>query len=71
LFRIKNTLDPDWAKAFVFDYELGTPMRVAVSLYDEVRKGENISMGSVLFDIGSLLGAYGNTKGKKIKRGGV
>uniref|UniRef100_A0A7S2XS77 C2 domain-containing protein n=1 Tax=Attheya septentrionalis TaxID=420275 RepID=A0A7S2XS77_9STRA len=68
---IKNTLDPDWAKVFVFDYELGTPMHVAVSLYDEVRKGENISMGSVLFDVGSLLGAYGNTKGKTIKRGGV
>lgn len=66
---VKNTLSPQWIKVFTLDYELGAPCRVAVSLFDEVRKGENKSMGSAVFDVGELLGARGNTKCKKIKKG--
>jgi hypothetical protein len=61
----------DWVKVFVLDYELGTPFKVCVSIFDEVRKGENKSMGSAVFDIGELLGARGNTKAKKMKNGGT
>jgi hypothetical protein len=68
---VKNTLNPQWTKVFVFDYELGTPMKVAVSIFDEVRKGDNKSMGSAMFDIGELLGARGNTKAKRLKGGGT
>lgn len=68
---IKNTLSPDWVKNFIIDYELGVPTLVAVQIFDEVRKGENKSMGSATFDIGNLLGARGNMKAKKLKKGGT
>jgi len=68
---IKNTLDPQWVKVFLLDYELGTPMKVVVSIFDEVRKGDNISMGSAVFDISELLGARGNTKAKRLKSAGT
>jgi len=68
---IKNSLNPDWTKTFVFEYELGTPIKCAVQVFDEVRKGNNISMGSAVFDLGGLLGAKGNTQAKKINKGGT
>jgi len=68
---IKNTLSPDWVKTFTFDYELGKPMKVAVTIFDEVKKGDNKSMGAVVFDIGELLGCRGNTKAKKLKDNGT
>ena len=52
----KNTLSPQWVKVFEIHYELGTPVKVAVSIYDEVRKSDNKFMGSAVFDIGELLG---------------
>ena len=45
---IKNNLSPDWTTRFTVDYQLGKPMNVLVKIYDEVRKGENISMGSAV-----------------------
>jgi hypothetical protein len=68
---IKNTLNPEWVKVFVFDYELGKTTKVAVSVFDEVKKKENKPMGSAVFDIGELLGARGNTKARRIKGGGT
>ena len=68
---IKNSLSPMWVKVFSLDYELGTPTRVAINVFDEVRKGENKAMGSAVFDIGELLGARGNTKAKKLQKGGT
>jgi hypothetical protein len=52
------------------DYELGTPQRVAINIFDEIRK-ENVAMGSAVFDVGELLGARGNTMKKKLKKGGA
>jgi hypothetical protein len=68
---IKNTLNPDWTKAFYVDYELGTPVSILIKIFDEVRKGENHEMGSGVFEMGAVLGAKGNTKAKKLKRGGT
>merc|ERR1712038_618326 len=68
---IKNTLLPDWTKTFFLDYELGTPVSILVKIFDEVRKGENKEMGSGVFEMGSILGAKGNTKAKEMKRGGT
>lgn len=68
---IKNSLSPNWVKSFVLDYELGTPMKVAVQIFDEIRKGDNKAMGSATFDIGEILGARGSTKAKKLKHGGT
>ena len=68
---IKNTLSPEWVKVFTMDYELGTPVKLAISIFDEVRKGENKSMGSAVFEVGELLGARGNTKAKKLQKGGT
>jgi hypothetical protein len=53
------------------DYELGTPLKIAVQIYDEVRKGSNKSMGSATFDIGEVLGARGSSKARKLKKGGT
>lgn len=68
---IKNSLHPNWVKTFTLDYELGTPVKLAINIFDEVRKGENKSMGSAVFDIADVLGARGNTKAKRIKKGGT
>ena len=68
---IKNTLSPDWTKVFVFNYELGHPVYIAISVYDEVRKGSNKAMGSAKFELGGILGAKGNVKAKKMKGGGT
>jgi copine 1/2/3 len=68
---IPNILNPHWVKVFVLDYELGTPIKVACNIFDQVKKGENKSMGSAVFDIGELLGSRGNTKAKKLKGGGT
>lgn len=70
-FRIKNSLSPNWVKVFEVDYELGTPMQIAVQIYDEVRKGDNKSMGSSTFEIGNVLGARGNCKARRLKKGGT
>lgn len=68
---VKNTLSPMWVQTIQADYDLGTPLKFAVSVFDEVRKGENKSMGSAVFDVGELLGARGNTKAKKMRGGGT
>lgn len=66
---IKNSLDPDWVTTFTIDYELGQPVNVLVKVFDEVRKGENKSMGSAVFDIGAILGSKGSTKAKRMQDG--
>lgn len=64
---IKNTLDPEWSKSFKVDYTLGEPVNLLVKIYDRVSGGDNIPMGSRIFDLGSILGAKGNTKAKKVR----
>lgn len=68
---IKNSLNPEWTKVFVFDYELGKTTKVAVTIFDDVKKNDNKPMGSAVFDVGELLGARGNTKARRIKGGGT
>jgi len=66
---MKNTLNPDWTTTFEVDYELGEPKNILVKVFDEVRKGDNKPMGSAQFCVGSVLGAKGNTKAKKLAGG--
>jgi hypothetical protein len=67
-----NTLDKtEWVKVFHLDYELGTPTRVAVQVFDAVSKGTDKPMGMAVFDIGELLGSRGNTKAKRLNQGGA
>mmetsp|Transcript_20680 Transcript_20680/g.58891 ORF Transcript_20680/g.58891 Transcript_20680/m.58891 type:complete len:600 (+) Transcript_20680:355-2154(+) len=68
---MKNTLRPDWVKVFSLDFELGTPIKLAIQIYDEVRKGNNKSMGSATFDVGTVLGSRGNMQARKLKAGGT
>lgn len=68
---IKNNLDPDWVKTFTFEYELGIPKHLIIKVVDEVRKEDNIPMGTAIFEVGSILGRKGNAKAKKLKNGGV
>lgn len=67
---LKNTLSPDWTTTFQIDYELGQPANLLVKVFDEVKKGDNIPMGSAIFEVGAVLGAKGNSKAKKMKNGG-
>jgi hypothetical protein len=67
-----NTVDKtEWVKVFHLDYELGTPTRVAVQVFDAVSKGTEKPMGMAVFDIGELLGTRGNTKAKRLSQGGA
>jgi Copine/C2 domain len=68
---IKNTLSPQWTALFKVEYELGTPVKLAVSVFGQEVKKTNKPMGSAILDVGELLGARGNTKAKKLKNGGT
>eukprot|EP00978_Attheya_sp_CCMP212_P015661 scaffold40347_cov55-Attheya_sp.AAC.2 len=68
---IKNSVSPNWVKVFILDYDLGTPCKIAINIFDEVKKKNNLGMGSAVMDVGQILGAHGNTKAKKIKKGGT
>ena len=72
-FRIKNSLNPRWTRFFDLDYEIGRLTRINVGVYDEVRKGNHIPMGSAMFEIGEVLGSSssGCTKAKKLRPGGL
>jgi hypothetical protein len=64
---IKNTLHPDWVNTFIIDYELGEPVNLLVKIFDENSKGDNVPMGSALFEVGNILGSKGSAKAKKMK----
>lgn len=68
---VQNTTSPEWNRVFLLDYAMGTPTKIAVTLFDEVRKGDNRGMGAAVFEIGELLGARGNTKARQVKGGGT
>jgi hypothetical protein len=54
------------------DFELGTPLHMAISIFHEQRKGEGQLLGTATFEVSAMLGAKGNTKAKLIpKNGGV
>ena len=66
---VENTLSPTWAKTIVFDYDLGMPCRLAVSVFHKRSDGGSEPMGAAIFDVGKTLGARGSTKAKKVKGG--
>ena len=45
-------------------------MNIVINVFDEVRKGKNIPMGSASFDVSKMLGAPGNALAVKMKKGG-
>ena len=68
---IENSLSPNWVKIFVLDYELGTPFEFAVSVFDSIQGQQSKPMGSVVFDLGEVLGARGSTKAKHFDNGTI
>lgn len=68
---IKNSLSPHWVKTFDLEYDFTKEIKINVGVYDEIRKGQNKSMGNVIFEIGDILGARGNIKAKRLKHGGT
>jgi hypothetical protein len=69
---VKNSLSPKWTTCFDLDYELGSLQRINIGVYDEIRKSQsNKPMGSALFEVGEVLGTRGNTKAKKLRKGGT
>ena len=69
--RIKNSLSPRWTTHFDIDYNIAQTTRVNIGIWDEVRKSSNKPMGSALFEVGEVLGSRGNTKAKKLRKGGT
>lgn len=67
---IHNTLNPSWTQVFEFDYEMGSIMKLIVTILDEETKRDNKPMGSALFDVADLLGARGNRKAVQLRQGG-
>ena len=67
---IKNNLSPDWAKTFIMDFELGTPLHFTVSIFDQVKNGESKLMGTTAFEANAILGSKGNTKAKALPKDG-
>jgi hypothetical protein len=68
----RNELSPNWVKLFMLDYELGSTTKLAVSIFDKVCMGKNISMVSCIFDVAKMLGSRGGTIAKRVKdRGSV
>ena len=53
-----------------FDYKLGSAQKVAINVFDEVPKSQNIPMGVAVFEIDDVLGARGGTKAKRLRKGG-
>jgi hypothetical protein len=71
-FRIKNQLNPAWTTTFAVDYTFGKEIKFNVGIFDETTKAKKTkSMGSVVFEIGEVLGARGNIKAKKLRDGGT
>jgi len=73
---VDNNLNPDWCKTFIFDYELGHMQHFVVTVYDEMKRGEEDlnkqkKMGEVQFEIGGILGSPGNVRAKCTKSGGM
>ena len=66
---VPNTQSPTWVQRFTFDYELGTPCQLAVSVFHRQSNGEPASLGAALLDVGKTLAARGSTKAKKVQGG--
>lgn len=65
---IKSSLNPDWVTQFTTVYTFGKEIKINVGVFDE---NQHKTMGSAQFEIGEILGARGNIKGKKLKNGGT
>lgn len=66
---IRKTNSPDFTKTFVLDYELGHPVHLVISLYNDAGKNNN-SIGSTAFEVSSILGNAG-VVAKELKNGGI
>lgn len=68
---VKNCLNPDFVKTITVDYDPNeeSPL-ITVKLFDEVRKSDDIFMGSVTFRLSEVLEAKNNTTMKQLCRGG-
>ena len=51
--------------------ELGKETHINISIFDEVQKRSDKSMGSAAFKIGDILGTRGSIEAKKLKNGGT
>lgn len=67
---IHNNLSPDFATTFQVDYSLGESTNLLVNIFDYNQNLKHVPMASAVFDVGSILGARGNTKCKEVKGGG-
>lgn len=68
---VKNCLNPDFVKTMTLDYDPteDSPL-IMIKIFDEVRKNEDIFMGSVTFRLSEVLEAENNTMMYQLCRGG-
>jgi C2 domain len=65
---LRKTLSPEWATTIRLpEYEMGSPTRLAVTIYDHSDNSSNHkSMGCVLFDVSDILASKGQVMGKRL-----
>lgn len=65
---LKNTKDPDFTKIFFLkNYDLGKPMHLLVTIQNA---SDNKSLGSTMFEVGSVLASKGGCVGKEVNTKG-
>ena len=67
---IENTLDPNWATMFRFNYDEKKVTGLAIVIYDKNRSDKKI-MGSTLFDVSTVLAKEDCFMEKRLAKGGV
>lgn len=60
---ISNSLQPQWTKYFILDYEFGRELFLDVSIYDDRNKKQ---MASTRIEVGSVLGRRHNRSAKRL-----
>jgi hypothetical protein len=69
--EIENELSPRWQHIFRFEWNLGTPMVLDVSIYDRIGKKKYKTMGSMEFDVAHVLCSPGCHHARNLRNGGV
>lgn len=67
---IKNSYNPRWVTSFDLNYDFARNTRINVGIYDEEKPNKQVIMGSAMFEVGEVLGAKGNIKAKRLRKGG-
>jgi len=66
---IKNSLSPKWTKVFYLDWNFGEVCSLKVEVYDKMKRGSDLLIGSCEIEIGEIVTSKGGYKAKVMKGG--